>query len=50
MQLMEAAAAAKVPRFAFVSVHDYGLPGENLAAYSAYIASIHEQIIRPRAV
>lgn len=28
MQLMDAAAAAAVPRFAFISVHDYGFPGE----------------------
>ena len=27
MRLMDAAAAAGVPRFAFISVHDYGLPG-----------------------
>lgn len=33
MQLMEAAAAAKVPRFAFISVHDYGLPGFVLPGY-----------------
>jgi len=27
MQLMEAAAEAQVPRFVFVSIHDYGFPG-----------------------
>ena len=35
MQLMEAAAAAKGPRFAFISVHDYGLPGA-LPHYTPY--------------
>lgn len=46
MQLMEAAAAAKVPRFAFISVHDYGLPGEILAAkYSSKIRLTDEYFI-----
>ena len=28
MKLMDEAAAAHVPRFAFISVHDYKLPSE----------------------
>lgn len=30
ISVMEAAAAAGVPRFVFVSVHDYSLPGGRL--------------------
>ena len=32
MQLMEAAAEAQVPRFVFVSIHDYGFPGAHAHA------------------
>ena len=39
MQLMEAAADAQVPRFVFVSIHDYGFPG-SCTGYVGQLANV----------
>ena len=47
MQLMDAAVAAAVPRFAFISVHDYGLPGARVDLASNHPYKIHGQLCEP---